>query len=101
MKTLRRTAALVPIFVLVGSCGLTEPDFESEGTVRFVDVEGGCWIIDTADERLEPIDLPADFRVDGLRVFFEANERSDLASICQVGRIVELDFIQVAAEPVI
>ena len=48
---------------------------------------------------LEPIDLPADFRVDGLAVFFEANERTDLASICQVGRIVELDFIQVAAQP--
>jgi len=90
-------AALIPFFVLAGSCGVTDPDFEGDGIVRFIDVEGGCWAIDSGDQSFEPINLPDDFRLDGLAVVFEADARPDLASICQVGRIVDLDFIQVAA----
>jgi hypothetical protein len=92
-------AALIPFFVLAGSCGVTDPDFEGDGIVRFTDVEGGCWALDTGDQRLEPINLPDEFRLDGLAVVFEADARPDLESICQIGRIVELAFIQVAAGP--
>lgn len=88
--------ALIPFFVLVGSCGLTDPDFDADGIVRFVDVEGGCWTIEVDGERLEPINLPAEFRVDGLSVTFEANAAAGVASVCQVGRLVKIEFIQVA-----
>lgn len=88
--------ALIPFFVLVGSCGLTDPDFDTDGVVRFVDVEGGCWAIEAGDERLEPINLPEEFRVDGLAVTFEANDAVDVASLCQIGRPVEIEFIQLA-----
>ena len=86
------TAALCTALILA-ACGVTEPDdadINDSGTVRFVDVEGGCWVIDTESERLEPINLDSRFRVDGLFVVFSANRRTDLATICQVGRIVEI-----------
>ena len=86
------TASLC-LTMAVAACGVTEPgdvDINDSGTVRFVDVEGGCWVIDTESDRLEPINLEARFRVDGLFVVFSANRRTDLATICQVGQIVEI-----------
>jgi len=90
-------AVLVSGFVLaaaLASCGITGPDVEADGTVRFVDVEGGCWGIETDDVMYEPINLRESFRIDGLEVDFEAEERTDLSSICQIGVIVELTEIE-------
>jgi len=82
--------------LVFGACGVVEVD-ESDsadaGIVRFVDVEGGCWVIDSPTDRYEPINLDESFRVDGLFVAFSAVDRADLASICQVGRIVEITEI--------
>lgn len=72
------------------SCGITTPDVEQTGTVKYVAVEGGCWVIETADETYEPINLPEALQTDGLAVSFEAEVREDLASICQVGTLIEL-----------
>lgn len=91
-------AALIWATGLVAACaiaGIEDADFADAGTVRFVDVEGGCWVIETESERYEPINLASEFRVDGLFVLFRASERRDLASICQVGRIVEVVSIGV------
>jgi hypothetical protein len=87
---------LLALVTAVGACGLTELEIESpqNGVVRFVDVEGGCWAIDTGQTRLQPINLTEPFRVDGLAVSFAAEARPDLASICMVGQIVELTAIQ-------
>jgi hypothetical protein len=84
-------------FALVG-CDVTdvgEADISGNGVVTFVAVEGGCWTIDAGAERYEPINLDEAFQVDGLAVVFEANDRPDLASICQVGRLVEITSIEV------
>jgi hypothetical protein len=89
-------AALIPFFILLGSCGVTDPDIEADGIVRFLDIEGGCWTIQAGDDRLEPINLPSEFRIDGLRVRFEATDRVDQHSYCMAGRLVELEYIQVA-----
>ncbi|MEJ2183717.1 MAG: hypothetical protein P8Y66_09345 [Nitrospirota bacterium] len=68
-----------------------EPVITGKGTVRFVDVEGGCWsIVDEEGRRYEPLNLPDAFRRDGLRVAFKARARSDVASACMVGRIIEI-----------
>ncbi|MDA0329862.1 MAG: hypothetical protein O2958_12755 [Gemmatimonadetes bacterium] len=42
---------------------------------------------------LEPINLPEAFRVDGLVVNYDADPRPDLASICQIGQLIELTRI--------
>lgn len=73
-----------------GACGLTDPALTEIGTVVFVDVEGGCWGLDTTEGRVEPRNLPEEFRIDGLRVRFEAVRVLDVASICQIGPIVDL-----------
>jgi hypothetical protein len=92
---------LVLPLVLAG-CGIVdfgeddENTFEAEGVVRFVEVEGGCWTIVTQDETYEPVDLPVGFKIDGLEVEFEAEIRTDLASICQVGIIIDLEEIKLS-----
>ena len=83
-------AAFAVLLLVPAACDLTDPDIDADGVVRFIQVEGGCWVIDSGDQRLEPINLSAEFQVDGLAVTFEATRRTDLASICQVGDIVEL-----------
>ncbi len=88
-------AILLALATLPAACGIADPDFEDDGVVRFIDVEGGCWVIDAGTVRLEPINLTEEFRIDGLLVYFEADERTDVASICQVGQIVELTSIRV------
>ncbi len=88
---------------LVAACSSSAAPLENKGpepsgmaaTVRYLDVEGGCWAVDAADGvRYEPINLPAAFRQDGKKVKIVLRERSDLASVCMVGRIVELVSIQ-------
>ena len=75
------------------ACGILEPDVQMDGTVRFDPIEGGCWVIDTADATYDPVDLGEAFRVDGLRVHFEATIRTDLAHFCP-GVIVDITSIE-------
>lgn len=89
-------AAVVALMVAAPACDILTPDLDGNGVVRFIDIEGGCWTIEAAGDLYEPIDLPAAFQEDGLEVDFEAVERDDLASICQVGPIVELLRISAA-----
>jgi len=65
------------------------------GTVRYIGVEGGCWLIQTdAVTAYEPVNLPSNFKIDGLGVRFAAGP-SEHGSFCMVGRTVELDSIRV------
>jgi hypothetical protein len=64
------------------------------GTVSFVSVEGGCWsILSREGKRYEPINLPVEYRRDGLRVGAALKDRNDLASTCLMGSIVEITAI--------
>jgi hypothetical protein len=90
------SSAFVPFFVLLGTVRLADPDFDTRGVVRFSG-EDGRWAIDAGEDHLEPINLPVEFRIDGLRVSFEANDRDDLSGSGTKGRVVELEYIQMAA----
>lgn len=76
------------------ACGVANVetvDIEATGVIRFVDVEGGCWVIISSDStRYEPVNLDESWRVDSLFVFFRANRRADLATFCQVGELIEI-----------
>lgn len=69
-----------------------------EGTIRHLAVEGGCWALDAGDQRRELVNLERDFgpefREDGLRVRFEGEVRDDVATVCQVGRNLELRSLE-------
>ena len=64
-----------------------------DATVRLVGVEGGCWVLDVGDQNYQPTNLPADYRVDGLRVRVRFRELRDAASFCMVGPIVSIENI--------
>jgi hypothetical protein len=65
-----------------------------EGTIRYIEVGTGCWAIETANDRLEPLSLDAAFRKDGLAVLVTVQPAPDMASICQVGRLVRIVSIR-------
>ena len=68
--------------------------FVIEGDVRFIDLEGGCWGLQTDSATYEPIGgFPEGFRQDQLAV--RATVRSvDGASICMIGPLVEIVTIE-------
>jgi hypothetical protein len=95
--------AAVPILMALAACTADQPGAPTsarsgepaavEGTVRHVDVEGGCWIIETAQGRVQPVDLPERFRVDGLAVRVTLRDAPDLVSSCQVGPLKYVDAV--------
>jgi len=71
--------------------GTPPGSFRVNGTIRFIEVEGGCWALLVNDDlQYEPLGLPAAFRVDGLAVRALLILRDDLSSICMVGRVAEV-----------
>lgn len=65
------------------------------GTVEFLNVEGGCWTLLASDgARYEPVDLGEEFREDGLQVSVTVRSLEEVASVCQVGKIVEIESIR-------
>ena len=94
-KLLSKAAGcLLVIQVVASACGILGPERETVGTVEFIDIEGGCWVINTSKTTFEPINLSDEFRVDGLRVAFEWDRRRDLGSFCMVGIVIELKKIR-------
>jgi hypothetical protein len=65
-----------------------------DAVVAFVDVEGGCWALDTRSVRYEPIGLPPEFRVPGLAVHAVVTPANDAGSFCMVGRLVRILSIE-------
>jgi hypothetical protein len=69
--------------------------FVVNGTVRFLNVEGGCWAIHVSPQPYyEPVGLPDAFRHDGLQVRAAVKPRHDLGSYCMIGPIVEVVWIR-------
>ncbi|MGD8867427.1 MAG: hypothetical protein PVI01_07345 [Gemmatimonadales bacterium] len=65
--------------------------FVIDGTVRFLDIEGGCWGIFGDDGvTYEPMGIPREFLEDGLKVRAAVKLRPDLLSTCMIGTIVEV-----------
>jgi hypothetical protein len=61
------------------------------GTVRWFDFEGGFFAIAGDDGKTyDPIQLPAEFRANDLRVRFRARIRNDRVSAHMAGPIVEV-----------
>ena len=85
---------LVSLSCAAATCSATGPDLDTVGTVTFYDLEGGCWTIEGEEEDYEPINLPEEFKDDGLQVNFKADFRDDMASVCVVGRLIELHEIE-------
>ena len=101
-------AFALPVFALSLACtqertldreARDDSIIEGTGTVSFVGIEGGCWVIGVdGDGVLEPLGLDVGFRQDGLRVRFRAEVQAHKLSACQVGTIVEILNIEPLGE---
>ena len=70
-------------------------DVTGTGTVVYLTFEGGFWgIIGDDGEHYDPANLDPEFKVKGLRVYFEAKIRHDLVSFHMWGKIIEILKIQ-------
>lgn len=91
-------AALFLLAPVITSCLVadTDPDLlTTAATVRFVEVEGGCWRLDASNGvRYEPVGLPAAFREDGQQVRVTLRFLHDIGSFCMVGRLAEVVAIR-------
>jgi hypothetical protein len=68
-----------------------ENQMEISGVVRYYELEGGFYGIRTEEgESYNPINLPAEFRQDGLPVWAKVRLRNDMMSIHQAGPLVEI-----------
>ncbi len=102
---MKRTGLLATLFLLavtlLTACATPAPDNGTSdatltgavATVEFVELEGGCWTLELAGERLLPLALPDEYRVDGLRVRVSLRV-VEAATICQMGRAVEVESIE-------
>ena len=72
-----------------------EETIQIEGTVRYLELEGGFWAIEGVDETTyDPVNLPEAYQEEGLAVRVQAVVREDLASIHMVGPIIEIRAIE-------
>lgn len=108
MRALTR-GSLLAAAVLLTACGSASPEpgptaptlplgagqvLRTDATVRFLDLEGGCWMIVTDDgRRYEPISLAAQFKTSGQRVHVVLRDAPDQYSVCMLGPIVTVDSI--------
>ncbi len=69
------------------------------GTVRYLEIEGGFYGL-VADDgtKYDPINLPAEYKKDGLRVKFAVLEKKGVMSFHMWGKIVEVVKIQKIVE---
>jgi hypothetical protein len=99
----RVRAAVIPILIAFAACTASKPVAPTsarsgeaaavDGTVRKVEVEGGCWIIETVQGPVQPVDLPERFRVDGLAVRVTLRDAPGMMSACQVGELKHVDAV--------
>jgi hypothetical protein len=88
------------VFVLIGASALSTQFTNSDGlihgkgTVKYLSFEGGFYGIAGDDgKNYDPINMPQEFRVDGLRVQFTAN-LTDYLSFHMWGYVVKLFSIE-------
>ena len=99
MRTLRTFLTPLLLLAAVGcSAGalVPTPPCDAElcdlrGHIAWLDLEGGFWALRGDDQvTYEPLNLPADFRQDGLRVRATVRIRRDVGTYRMVGPVVEV-----------
>src|SRR5688572_7891372 len=84
--------------ITLAACGsrpaATAADATGElATVRFIQIETGCWVLETKGGRVQPVDLPEQYRVDGLEVSVVLRDAPAMMSLCQVGPLKTVEKI--------
>ena len=95
MKQLLIIIVSLFVWIFLSSCSGTETENQNagfiSGTIVHGGVEGPVLGIRTDDgKNLDPINLPAEFQVNGKRILFKYIVRDDMASTHMWGTIVEI-----------
>jgi inhibitor of cysteine peptidase len=70
---------------------VSAPTVRISGTVHYMDIEGGLYVIDAADgTKYNPVNLPDSFKSDGMEIEADIRRRDDLTSIAMVGPMIEV-----------
>ena len=87
---------VILVFLLIPSCASeTTGLFTREGTIKFIDLEGGFYGINGDDGvQYDPVNLNSNFKVDGLRVRFYGTVVDDRVNIHQWGTLVSITEIE-------
>ncbi|MFH0769521.1 MAG: hypothetical protein V1932_08185 [Chloroflexota bacterium] len=97
-KMLRLTTFLVLVMTVMGlaGCAVADKDIVSQtGAVKLINLEGGFYgIVGDDGKNYDPANLSQEFRVDGLRVSFEAKILKDVATTRMWGTPVEIIKIE-------
>ncbi|WP_256870978.1 hypothetical protein [Shewanella sp. Scap07] len=85
--------------VVIQPVELSKGVIMNQGTVRYLNLEGGFWGIITDDGRkILPENLPSEHRKDGLRLSFSSKEVKGMMTIQQWGTLSTLDNIKVIGQ---
>ncbi len=86
---------LALVLSLSGCTIIVGPSQSHQGTVFFFWFEGGFYgIITDTGEKFDPLNLPSELAVDGLRVKFDGQERPDKGSLHMWGIVFEITKIE-------
>jgi hypothetical protein len=67
----------------------------TNATVRYVALEGGCWVLDTPQGSYDPLSVPSQYQVDGMLVSVVMHGDTGVVSLCWMGDpLVSLDSIR-------
>jgi inhibitor of cysteine peptidase len=95
MKKKLMIVGIIVIFLAIGLSGCIENIIQGSGTIQFNDFEGGFYgIVGDDGESYDPINLPKEFKEDGIRVNYTLKILEDQAGIHQWGTIVEIIKIE-------
>lgn len=94
----RHIVAAVALVLLAGCAGSAAVapagQVDTDGVVRYVALEGGFFSLESGRGKYDPINLPAAYHQDGLRVHFAGVVRTEMASIHMYAPILELTDIR-------
>jgi hypothetical protein len=93
------TGLMIVMLIFINGCNdkkqSSEAVFSITGTVTWKPLETGFYTIDADDgKKYEPINLPDEFAMDGLKVRVTARSLDDMASINMYGIIIEIILIE-------
>ena len=79
------------LFISTILIGCTENEIQGEGIIQYNDLEGGFYgIIDDNGEKYDPINLPDEFKQDGIQVKYKLKIIENQMNTHMWGTIVEI-----------
>jgi hypothetical protein len=91
---MKKSICVLILAGLLSGC-LTSDLVRETGTVVYNQLEGGFYGIQSDEgARYEPLNLPPEYRIDGLKVMFRGVIRPDMATIHMWGKPLELLHIE-------